>query len=88
MNAILKSGWDRLRTGALPTLPPALIQSLGPLMLMAAGLTAVVLMFLWNAQAEYKPVFGAREKVAAADMMTVLEAERIPTACTPTAARY
>lgn len=78
MNAILKSGWDRLRTGALPTLPPALIQSLGPLMLVAAGLTAVVLMFLWNAQAEYKPVFGAREKVAAADMMAVLEAERIP----------
>ncbi len=46
--------------------------------MLAAGLTAVVLMFLWNDQASYKPVFGAREKVATADMMTVLEAEHIP----------
>ncbi len=33
---------------------------------------------MWQDQANYKPVFGAREKVAASDMMTVLEAEHIP----------
>ncbi|MDZ7862145.1 flagellar basal-body MS-ring/collar protein FliF [Acidovorax sp.] len=78
MNATLKSGWERLRAGSLPRLAPAFVKSLAPLVLLAAGLTAVVLMFLWNAQSGYKPVFGAREKVAAADMMSVLEAEQIP----------
>lgn len=79
MNATtLKSGWERLRAGSLPRLAPAFVKSLAPLVLLAAGLTAVVLMFLWNAEAGYKPVFGAREKVAAADMMSVLEAEQIP----------
>ncbi|NMM76282.1 flagellar M-ring protein FliF [Rhodococcus sp. SRB_17] len=78
MNAALKSGWERLRANGAPALPPAFFKNLAPLVLLAAGLTAVVLMFLWNAQAGYKPLFGAREKVATADMMSVLEAERIP----------
>lgn len=78
MNAVLKSGWERLRANGAPKLPPALVKSLAPLVLLAAGLTAVVLMFLWSAQADYKPVFGAREKVAAADMMAILETEHIP----------
>ncbi|WP_206077504.1 flagellar basal-body MS-ring/collar protein FliF [Massilia sp. HP4] len=63
---------------ALPSLPPLLRNNL-PLMLgLAVALTAAIMMYLWQDQSSYKPVFGAREKVAASDMMTVLEAEQIP----------
>lgn len=63
---------------ALPALPPLLRNNL-PLMLgLAMAVTAAVMMFMWQDQSSYKPVFGAREKVVAADMMTVLEAEQIP----------
>ncbi|MGF6183250.1 flagellar M-ring protein FliF [Massilia sp. UYP32] len=63
---------------ALPSLPPLLRNNL-PLMLgLAVALTAAIMMYLWQDQSSYKPVFGAREKVAAADMMSVLEAEQIP----------
>jgi len=62
----------------LPSLPPLLRNNL-PLMLgLAVALTAAIMMYLWQDQSSYKPVFGAREKVVAADMMTVLEAEQIP----------
>lgn len=62
---------------ALPSLPPLLRNNL-PLMLgLAVALTAAIMMYLWQDQSSYKPVFGAREKVAASDMMTVLEAEQI-----------
>lgn len=47
-------------------------------MLLATVITAVVLMFAWRDQATYKPLFGAREKVAASDMMTVLDGAGIP----------
>ncbi|MGE5451507.1 MAG: flagellar basal-body MS-ring/collar protein FliF [Acidobacteriota bacterium] len=75
-----KSGLDlwRKRQGAWPTLPPALFKSLVPLALLALGITALVMLFVWRDQADYKPVFGAREKVAAADMMAVLDAEKVP----------
>ncbi len=46
-------------------------------MVLAIGITALVLMYLWQDQATRKPVFGAREKVAANDMMAVLDAEKI-----------
>lgn len=63
---------------SLPSLPPLLRNNL-PLMLgLAVALTAAIMMYLWQDQSSYKPVFGAREKVAASDMMTVLEAEQIP----------
>ena len=62
---------------ALPSLPPLLRNNLTPLLVLAVILTAAVMMFMWQDQANYKPVFGAREKVAASDMMTVLEAEHI-----------
>jgi flagellar M-ring protein FliF len=76
----LKSAFGRWRTGpnAMPAMPPALLKNLYPLLLLAIGITALVLMFLWKDQAGYKPVFGAREKVATADMMNVLDAEKIP----------
>ena len=79
MIAALKTGFDRMRArpGALPVMPPALLKSLGPLVTLAIGVTALVLMYLWQDQAAYKPVFGAREKVAAADMMAVLDAEHV-----------
>lgn len=79
MIAALKNGFDRMRArpAGVPAMPPALLKSLGPLMVLAIGVTALVLMYLWQDQAAYKPVFGAREKVAAADMMAVLDAEHV-----------
>lgn len=63
---------------ALPSLPPALRNNISLLLGLAVAITAAVMLYLWQDQASYKPVFGAREKVAASDMMTVLEAEAIP----------
>ena len=54
-----------------------MLKNLYPLLLLAVGLTALVLMVLWKDQSGYKPVFGQREKVATADMMNVLDAEKI-----------
>src|SRR5476649_2800817 len=48
------------------------------MLLLAIGITAMVLMYMWSNQSSYKPVFGAREKVSAPDMMTVLDADHIP----------
>jgi flagellar M-ring protein FliF len=62
----------------LPAMPPALAKNLTPMLVLAIAITAAITLFMWKDQADYKPVFGAREKVAAADMMTVLEAERVP----------
>lgn len=77
MLARMKTGFDSMRMGGWPALPPGLLKTLVPLLLLAVGLTAVVLMLLWRADAGYKPVFGAHEKIAAADMMAVLDAEQI-----------
>jgi flagellar M-ring protein FliF len=62
---------------SLPALSPALLQSLLPLLLLAVGVSAIVLMYFWRDQASFKPVFGAREKVAVTDMMATLDAEHI-----------
>jgi flagellar M-ring protein FliF len=75
--ANLKSALGRWRGAAAPAVPPAVLKNLYPLLLLAVGVTALVLMFLWKDQSGYKPVFGQREKVATADMMTVLDAEKI-----------
>jgi flagellar M-ring protein FliF len=48
------------------------------MLVLAIGITAAVMLYMWNDQSSYKPVFGASEKVAAADMMGVLEAEHVP----------
>ena len=78
----LKSAFGRWRSGGEagtpPSLPPALLKNLTPILLLAIGITALILMFLWKDQSGYKPVFGAREKVVAADMMSVLDTEKIP----------
>jgi flagellar M-ring protein FliF len=77
MIARMKTGLDTLRGAGWPALPPGLLKTLVPVLLLAVGLTAVVLMLLWRDDAGYKPVFGAREKIAAGDMMAVLDAEKI-----------
>ena len=75
----LKSAFERWRANpAAPTLSPNLLKTLYPLLVLAIGLTALVLMYMWNSQSSYKPVFGAREKVSAPDMMTVLDGDHIP----------
>lgn len=60
-----------------PVLPVGLARKLLPLLMLATVGTALVLMLLWRDQANYKPVFGAREPVAAGEMLAVLDAERI-----------
>lgn len=80
MITTLKSALRRISTGAsgAQTQLPGLLKSLMPMVALAIGVTALVLMFFWRDQSAYKPVFGAREKVVAADMMSVLDAEHIP----------
>ena len=56
---------------------PEMASRLLPVVLLAIGITAMVMMFLWNDQASYKPVFGAREQVPVSDMMATLDAEGI-----------
>ncbi len=53
-----------------------LLRSAAPLLILAAVVTALVLM-LWRDQAGYKPVFGQREHVPTADVLSVLDAEHI-----------
>ncbi|MEQ6292052.1 flagellar basal-body MS-ring/collar protein FliF [Vogesella sp. GCM10023246] len=56
---------------------PSALRMLLPMLLLAAGITALAMMYLWHDDARYKPVFGAQERVPAADMMAVLDAEQI-----------
>jgi flagellar M-ring protein FliF len=72
--ATLKSAFSGKRLA----LPPALSKNLTPMLVLAIGITAAVMLYTWNDQAGYKPVFGAHEKVAASDMMSVLDAEHVP----------
>ncbi|MDC8756501.1 flagellar basal-body MS-ring/collar protein FliF [Janthinobacterium fluminis] len=73
----LKSLFARWRASGLPAASPALLKTLAPLLLLAVGLTAIVMMYFWRDQANYKPVFGTREKVAVTEMMGALDAEHI-----------
>jgi flagellar M-ring protein FliF len=59
-------------------MPPALAKNLTPMLVLAIALTAAVMLYMWKDQSNYKPVFGAHEKVAATDMMGVLDAEHVP----------
>ncbi|MRW82480.1 flagellar M-ring protein FliF [Pseudoduganella sp. FT26W] len=75
----IKSAFDRWRANpTAPSLSPALLKTLYPLLILAIGLTALAMMYMWSSQSSYKPVFGAREKVSAPDMMTVLDTDHIP----------
>ncbi|MFO7305753.1 MAG: flagellar basal-body MS-ring/collar protein FliF [Gammaproteobacteria bacterium] len=55
-----------------------LLRGLMPIALLATGITALVLMFMWRENASYKALFGARENVSAAEMMAVLDEASIP----------
>ncbi|GAB3185505.1 flagellar basal-body MS-ring/collar protein FliF [Hydrogenophaga aquatica] len=65
-----KSGWGRW-------FRPQALKPLLPVVVLAIGLTALTMMFLWNSQSAYKPVFGARENVPTAEMLAVLDGEGI-----------
>ncbi|HWK48573.1 MAG TPA: hypothetical protein VNR40_01745, partial [Steroidobacter sp.] len=79
MKAAVARFWPRSGAAqdSAPTEWPALLRGLMPLVLLATVITAVVLMFAWRDQSSFKPLFGAREKVAAADMMSVLDGANI-----------
>ncbi|WP_084453046.1 flagellar basal-body MS-ring/collar protein FliF [Roseateles chitosanitabidus] len=53
------------------------LRGAAPLLVLAAVGTALVLTLLWRDQAGYKPVFGQREHVPTADVLSVLDAEHI-----------
>lgn len=74
----LKSGLARMRLRAMPSLPPTLLKNLVPILLLAVGVTALVMMYFWREQSTYKAVFGARENVPVAEMMATLDAEKVP----------
>lgn len=77
MFAKLKSKAASLGKGVkLPS--SATLMKLLPIIVLAIGLTALAMMFMWRSEAGYKPLFGARENVVAADTMAVLDAEHIP----------
>lgn len=80
MISTFKPVLNRLRLPApgAPVLPPGWLKSLLPLVVLAVAITALVMMLLWRDQAAYKPLFGAREKVAGGELMAVLDAEHIP----------
>ncbi|QAU24301.1 flagellar M-ring protein FliF [Dyella sp. M7H15-1] len=56
----------------------ATLVKLLPIFVLAMGLTALAMMFMWRSDASYKPLFGAREDVSASETMSVLESENIP----------
>jgi flagellar M-ring protein FliF len=56
----------------------ATLVKLLPIVVLAIGLTAIAMMFMWRSDSSYKPLFGAREDVSASDTMSVLDAENIP----------
>ncbi|WP_332674722.1 flagellar basal-body MS-ring/collar protein FliF [Aromatoleum sp.] len=78
MIATLRPVLARLRSTRAAALPTDLLRNVVPIVVLAAAVTALVLMLLWRDQAAYKPVFGAAEKVAAAELMGVLDAEGVP----------
>lgn len=76
---MLKSLLGRLRpANGAGVAATNVLRSMLPLALLAAVITAMVLMFMWREQASFKPLFGAREKVPASDMMSVLDGASIP----------
>ncbi|KVH43247.1 flagellar MS-ring protein [Burkholderia diffusa] len=59
-------------------LSPAVLARLMPIIVLAIALTALATLYMRYDQANYKAVFGAREPVQLDQLVTVLDAERIP----------
>ncbi|KVO87722.1 flagellar MS-ring protein [Burkholderia ubonensis] len=57
---------------------PAALAKLTPLIVLAVCLTALAMMVMNHRDSRYKPLFGTQEAIGVSDMMTLLEAERIP----------
>jgi len=73
LSRTLKGWLARLRAGDAIVQSANLLRGLAPMALLAAAVTALVIMFVWRGEAAYKPLFGEREDVPAADVMQVLE---------------
>ncbi|RQW24534.1 flagellar M-ring protein FliF [Rhodobacteraceae bacterium CH30] len=75
----LRNGFEawRARAPAWPV-PASSLRYALPMLALCALVTLAVVFWLWRDDASYKPVFGADEKIAAADMMAVLDGEQIP----------
>ena len=72
----LKAKWTEWSAkSGMPLASPALQRLWLPLLLTAAIVTALVVMLLWQSAGNFKPLFGARENVAVADVVGTLEAE-------------
>ena len=67
--------WSTKNGARLPLSSPALQRLWLPMLLTAAIVTALVVMLLWQSTGNFKPLFGARENVAVADVVGTLEAE-------------
>lgn len=78
MLSLLKGLAGRLRGPRARRATHQAFKRLGPIVLLAVCITALVMMFLWSGQASYKPLFGANENVNAADMMETLEQAGVP----------
>ncbi|KGT02909.1 secretory of YscJ/FliF family protein [Burkholderia pseudomallei] len=57
---------------------PAALSRLLPLVVLAVALTAAATLYMRYDQANYKPLFGAREPVQLDDVVSTLDAQRIP----------
>lgn len=56
----------------------AALSKLAPIVILAISLSVLTMMLMHRQDSRYKPLFGSQEAVAAADMMSVLDAEGIP----------
>lgn len=78
MIGTLKRWLTKARKGGAAVVPASLTKNLVPMVVLAAAVTALVCLLVWRDQANYKPLFGAREKVAVSDMVAALDAQGIP----------
>lgn len=69
------TNWSAGRASALPFFSPAAQRLALPLLLTAAIVTALVVMLLWQSSSNFRPLYGARENVVVADVVSALEAE-------------
>lgn len=80
MLAQVKSGFERfrLKSNTNSANPASFIKLVLPILILAIAISVLLMVYLWHDDSNYKPIFGNTEKIAAADMMAVLDAERIP----------
>lgn len=74
MITLLKGLMARLRTTRAKRATNVAFRRLTPIVVLAVCITALLMMFMWSGQASYKPLFGASERVNAAEMMEALDA--------------